>query len=164
MANREKKKILTRKQHSRIERENRQRRLILFGVIAVVTIVVITIVVGIVLEGIIKPRQPVAQVGDSTITTGEFQSYTRYQRFRLVNEYLSTYQFIQGMGDPNSASYFESYLMQIQNRLEPEVLGLEAINRMVEDEIIKKEANHQFDPKVVKAMLKIIELKEEKAA
>ena len=140
MANRDKKKIITRKQHSRVELEHRQRRYILIGAIAIVAVVVITITVGIIFEGIIKPRQPVAQVGDTAITTGEFQSYARYQRFRLVNEYLSTYQFIQGMGDPNSASYFESYLMQIQNELEPEVLGLNIINQMVENEIIKKEA------------------------
>jgi parvulin-like peptidyl-prolyl isomerase len=140
MANRDKKKTLTRKQHSRIEIENRQRKYILIGSIAIVVVVIITIVVGIIIEGIIKPKQPVARVGEISINTSEFQSYTRYQRFRLVNEYLSTYQFIQGMGDPNSASYFESYLMQIQSKLEPEILGLDVINLMIEDEIIRLEA------------------------
>ncbi len=140
MANREKKKNLTRKQHSRLEKERTQRKLILIGTIIVIAVVIITVVVGVVTEEIIKPRQPVAEVGDTSITTGEFQAFTRYQRFQLVNEYLGTYQYVSQMSDPNTASYFESYLLQIQSQLNPEILGLNVINQMVEDVIIKKEA------------------------
>lgn len=140
MANPEKKKNLTRKQHSRLEREQTLRKYTLISVISIVAIVVIIILAGFVLEGIVKPNQPVAQVGDTAITTGDFQAYARYQRFRLVNEYLSTFQFVQSMGDPNSLAYFESYLLQIQNELEPEALGLNVINQMVDDAIIAQEA------------------------
>ena len=140
MANREKKRTLTRKQHSRIDRERRQRRWIFIGTIIVVATVLITITIGIVLEQIIKPRQPVAEVGDTIITTSEFQSYTRYRRFQLVNEYLGTYQYVTQLGDPNSLSYFEPYLQQIQSELDPEILGLNMVNQMVENEIIRKEA------------------------
>lgn len=140
MANREKKKVLTRKQHSRIEREKKQRNWILFGTITVVSIVIITVIVGIILEGIIKPQQPVAEVDETKITISDFQSYTRYRRFQLVNEYLGTYQYVTQLGDPNTLSYFESYLLQIQSQLEPEILGMNVINQMVENEIIKKEA------------------------
>ena len=140
MANREKKTIVTRKHLARLERENIQKRYITIITLALVAAVVIITAVGFILEGVIKPRQPIAQVNDSTITIGDFQSWTRYNRYLLVTEFLNTYQYIQSFGDPNALSYFESYLIQIQTELEPEFLGFSIIEDMVEDVIIQEEA------------------------
>ena len=135
MAKRESKKHL-----ARVEREQIQRQYIIITAITIFTIVVILIGVGFILEGVIKPRQPVAQVNDTVITTEDFQSRVRYQRYLYTAEYLNTYQFIQSMGDPNSLSYFESYLIQIQNELDPEIIGLNTINDLVDNELIREEA------------------------
>jgi parvulin-like peptidyl-prolyl isomerase len=111
---------------------------------------------GIVIEGFIKPNQPLAQLEGEVITTKDFQAFVRYQRFRLVNEYASTYQFIQNMGDPNSFSYFESYLLQLQNELQPEILGLNSIDQMVENIFVRKEAERldiEVSPEEVQKMV-----------
>jgi parvulin-like peptidyl-prolyl isomerase len=141
MANREKKKIVTKKHLARVEREEIQRRFIIIITIAIVAAVVILTVVGFIIEGFVKPSQPVAQVNDTAISTKEYQAWIRYRRYLLVNEYLSTYQFLQEMGDQSSFSYFEPYLVQIQNELEPGILGLNAINEMVENVLIRDEAD-----------------------
>jgi parvulin-like peptidyl-prolyl isomerase len=130
----------SRKHLARIEREQIQRRYITIVTVAIFSIVVIIVGVGLVLETLVKPSQPIAEVNDTVITTAGFQSRVRYQRYLYTAEYLNTYQFIQGMGDPNSFSYFESYLVQIQNELEPEVIGLNTIDALVEDELIREEA------------------------
>jgi hypothetical protein len=140
MANPEKKKIVSKKHLARVERENLQRRYIIIGTVTVFSIVIVLAAIGFVTEGIIKPRQPVAQVNGTEITTKDFQSLVGYQRYRMVNEYMSTYQFIQNIGDPNYVSYFQSYLLQIQNELEPEVIGLNTINQMVDNVLIRDEA------------------------
>jgi len=140
MADREKLKIVTKKHLARVEREQIQRRYILIISIVIVALVIILIGVGIIIEGFIKPAKPIGQVNGTEISTRDFQSFVRYQRFRLVNEYLSNFQFIQSMGDPESFSYFEPYLRQIQDQLQPEALGLSSIDQMVENVIVQDEA------------------------
>jgi peptidyl-prolyl cis-trans isomerase D len=141
MAKRESKKIVTKKHLARIEREQIQRRYITFATMLIVVIVVALIVAGFIIEGVIKPKQPIAQVNDTIITTELFQSRVRYQRYLYTTEYLNTYQFIQSMGDPNSFSYFESYLLQIQSEMEPEFIGLNTLNDLIDNEFIREEAN-----------------------
>lgn len=136
MAKRESKKHL-----ARVEREQIQRRYITIVTIAIFSIVIIIVGVGLVLETLVKPSQPIAEVNNSIITTEDFQSRVRYQRYLYTAEYLNTYQFLQGMGDQNSFSYFESYLIQIQNELEPEVIGLNTINELIDNELIREEAD-----------------------
>ncbi|MHA2428595.1 MAG: SurA N-terminal domain-containing protein, partial [Candidatus Hermodarchaeia archaeon] len=131
----------SRKHLARVEREQIQRRYITIVTIAIFSIVVIIVGVGLVLETLVKPSQPIAEVNNSIITTEDFQSRVRYQRYLYTAEYLNTYQFIQGMGDQNSFSYFESYLLQIQNELEPEVIGLNTINELIDNELIREEAD-----------------------
>jgi len=55
---------------------------------------------------------------------------------------LSTYQFIENLGDQNSFSYFESYLLQLQNELEPETLGQNSIDELIDDYIVSQEAEN----------------------
>jgi len=141
MADREKKKIISRKHLARVEREQIQKRYLTIITAVIVALVILVIGAGFILEGIVKPRQPIATVDETTITTKQFQSFVRYQRYRLVTEYLNTYQFIQNMDDPNSFAYFESYLRQIQNELQPEIVGLNSTNMMIENVMIREEAN-----------------------
>ena len=140
MANREKKPTVTRKHLARVEREQIQRRYVILITLAIIATVVVITAVGFILEGVIKPPQPIAQVNDTTITTREFQSWTRYNRYLLVTEYMNTYQYIQSFGDPNALSYFQNYLLQIQSELEPEYLGYGIIDDLVENVIVQEEA------------------------
>jgi peptidyl-prolyl cis-trans isomerase D len=140
MADRENKRDVTKKHLARVERERIQRRNISIFSIAIFAVVILVIGTGIVIEGVMKPQQTIIQVDENIITARDFQSFVKYQRFRLVNEYVSTFQFIQSMGDQSSFSYFESYLMQLQNELQPEVLGQNSINQLIENAFVREEA------------------------
>jgi len=140
MADRETKKVITKKHLAREEREKIQKRNITIIAIGIFAVVILVIGTGIVIEGIFKPQQTIIQVDENSITAKDFQSFVKYQRFRLVNEYVSTFQFIQSMGDQSSFSYFESYLMQLQNELQPEILGQNSINQLVENIFVREEA------------------------
>ncbi len=140
MANREKKKIITKKHLARAEQEALQKRYLTIGVISILAIVAALIIIGFVLEGVIAPRQPIIKINDTVVTTKDYQTHVRFSRYNLVNQYANYYQFIQGLGDPNSASYFQSTLMQIQTQLQPEVVGFQVIEDMIQDALIRAEA------------------------
>ena len=87
MAKGQKSQLVTKKHLARQQRERLQNRYILFASIAVIVIVVGLIGYGIVQENIIVPQQPVAKVGDKSITTKQFQTYARYERVQWVQQY-----------------------------------------------------------------------------
>ncbi len=140
MAQREKKPIVTQKHLARDEREALQKKYILITTGIIIAAVVFLIGFGLVYEGIVKPQRPVAQVNETEITTKEFQALVRFQRYNLVNQYANYYQFIQQLGDPNAFSYFESTLLQIENQLQPEFLGYQSIENLIENALIQQDA------------------------
>ena len=141
MAEREKKKIVSKKHLARVERERIQRRVITIITIAIAAIVVILISAGFYIEGVVKPSQPIAQVDDTVITTHQFQTWVRYQRYNLVNQYSNYWQIKQSFGDPTSISFIDNYLSQIQGQLESaSSVGLSTIEGLIEDVFVRREA------------------------
>ncbi len=140
MAKREKKKIVTRKHLARIERERILRRYVIFGTAAVTIIALLLVGYGIVNDLVLKPKTPIVQVNDEVVTTAQFQAYIRFQRVQLVNQFNSYFNFVQGLGDPGMISSFLPYLTQIEKQLQPESLGVSALNDLVEGAIIRQEA------------------------
>lgn len=143
MAIREKKRIITGKHLARVERERLQRRYVIIAAAAVLVAVIILIGTGILLEGVFKPKQPVAQVNDTNISTSEFQTWARFNRYQLVNQYASYYEFMQSFADASTQSVFESQLWQIQMQLEPAFLGQSVIDILIEDVLIREEAERR---------------------
>ncbi len=143
MAIREKKRIITSKHLARVERERLQRRYVIIAAAAVLVAVIILIGTGILLEGVFKPKQPVAQVNDTNISTSEFQTWARFNRYQLVNQYASYYEFMQSFADASTQSVFESQLWQIQMQLEPAFLGQSVIDILIEDVLIREEAERR---------------------
>ncbi|MBU0511674.1 MAG: peptidylprolyl isomerase [Chloroflexi bacterium] len=143
MAIREKKRIITSKHLARVERERLQRRYVIIAAAAVLVAVVILIGTGILLEGVFKPKQPVAQVNDTKISTSEFQTWARFNRYQLVNQYASYYEFMQSFADASTQSMFESQLWQIQMQLDPAFLGQSVIDILIEDVLIREEAERR---------------------
>src|SRR3990170_4271454 len=135
------KPTLTKKHLARIERERLQRRNILLGSLAVLVLVLGFIGYGLMEAAVLKPRQPVAMVGKDKITTSEFQARVRYERQQLVNQYIQLYDTMQLFGgDPNTQSYFEQNLQQLQFQLEPESMGNSVLSRLIEDRLIRQES------------------------
>jgi parvulin-like peptidyl-prolyl isomerase len=142
MAKGQKGQLLTKKHLARQERERRQNRIILIVSITVIVIVVGLISFGIVQQYILQPNQPVAKVGNNSVTTKQFQTYARFQRVQLINQYQQYEQFAQLFGsDQASMSYIQQYLGQINYQLESTNLGQSTLDYLIADKIIKKEAD-----------------------
>jgi parvulin-like peptidyl-prolyl isomerase len=144
MAKTPKPKIVTRKHLARLERERIQRRNILIASIIVFLAIAGLILYGYLYQNVIQPRQPVAIVNNETITTKEYQAFVRYQRRQLIQEYLNTYQYLEYFaGDPEFEDYFEQTLQQIQFQLEPISLGQQVLNDLIDDRLIRQEAERR---------------------
>ncbi len=125
-------RVITKKHLARLERERLQTRYIMIGSIVVVALVIILIGYGVTNEYILKPLKPVAEVAGDKISTSEFQANVRYQRDRLVRNYL---QLVQYFGED------ATFRQQAESQLSyPQVIGQQVIYSLVQDRIIRQEA------------------------
>jgi peptidyl-prolyl cis-trans isomerase D len=142
MANKSRRSGPTRKHLARAERERRVRQYILIGTGIVVAAALGLVIYGIVNARVIQPRQPIADVNGSDISTDDFQKLVRYQRSQLVQQYSNTVLGLQQFGsDPSIVSYISNTLSQISVQLDnPEYLGQNVLDQTIEDHLIKQEA------------------------
>jgi len=135
--------IVTKKHLARVERERRQIRLIMISSIAIIFIVIGVLSYGFIQKRLIEPQQPVARVGDDTVTTREFQTYARYNRFQLIQQYSQYVSFAQmfGGGDTNTQSYLTQYWAQVNYQLDPDTLGQTVIDELVNFSLIRQYAD-----------------------
>ncbi len=141
MAKGQKGQIVTKKHLARQQRERLQNRYILIISVAVIIIVVGLISYGIIQQYVLLPQQPVAKLDDSVVTTKDFQTFARYERLQYIQQYQQYQQFAQLFGsDQTSQSYIQQYLSQIEYQLQPTNVGQAAIDYLVANLIIEKEA------------------------
>jgi parvulin-like peptidyl-prolyl isomerase len=128
-------KIVTKKHIARLERERQQIRLIRWISIAAVLIVALLLAYGYLRINVFAAREPVAEVNGDTITTGEWQERVRFARVNLYNQ-LSTLAFYEQFGMDVSQQQ-----NQIMTTLQlPELLGQQVLDEMVDDALIRQEA------------------------
>ncbi len=129
-------KIVTKKHIARLERERRQIRLIRGIAIAGVLIVVGLLAYGYLRLNVFALREPVAEVNGETIRTGEWQERVKFQRAQMLNTY-NQYAFFQ-------QSFGMDYSQQMQEiqftLLSPETVGQQVLDRMVDEILIRQEA------------------------
>lgn len=124
--------LLARKQ----AKQNRQIRLAVLGI---VLLLVVVFVVGIVNEIFIKPTQPVAAVNGVEISLGDWQDRVRFQRAQLIIGIEDLEETVGG--DIGLVQQFAG--QQLQLLLEPEVLGQLVLDDMIDDELIRQEAERR---------------------
>ena len=132
MAKTESTKIVTKKHQARLDRENTQRRYVLLGTIVIAVLVILTIGYGVLDSVYLKEVRPVAKVDGQSITARDFVGQVRYQRYTLVNQVVQLSQF---------GEYFQQNIQQAKAYLDnPEYLGQQILDRMINDVVIAKEA------------------------
>jgi len=136
---RQNKKLTTKKHLAREQREAKQTRLILIISVIVGAIILGLLGYGIIDQTLIRPRTPIAQVGDTTITAREFESYVQYTRVQLLNQSFQFYTFYQQFGE-----FGESFLQNAQTiamqLTQPISFGRDILDEMIDNLIIRDEA------------------------
>jgi len=141
---RQRQQIVSKKHLARMQREQRQSRIITISAIVVLVAVIGLIVYGVLNERVLKGLQPVAVVNGDKITSNDFQSQVRLARQNLVSSAMQTYQFGQMFGDnPQFMSSTLSQLYQIQSQLEPTTVGNQVLEQMIQDKLIRQEAKRR---------------------
>jgi parvulin-like peptidyl-prolyl isomerase len=127
-------KELTKKHLARVEKENRQKKILVYGIIAIGIIIVCLIVYGVLNTTVLKDSKPVAKVGNTTITVKQFEDRVRYERYQQVQTfetYASSY----------FASFFQSQLLSMQNSLDSYVqFGSDTLDQMISEAALLQKA------------------------
>ncbi len=145
-------KGLTRKQKSRLAREQKIERIIIWSIAAVAVLVVGVLAYGFFMENVVKARRPVAKVGQEPITASTFQSRVLFTRVQMNSELQYLYyqqQMIEDPTDPNAQYYLEYLQNQIRgmsDQLSPAnapVIAEQTLERLIREEIIRQEAERR---------------------
>ncbi len=126
-----------RRHLSRAEREQRMNRAVLASAGALILVVVVLLTVGVLYEAIIKPNEPVATVGDVSISTADFQKRVKLQRYQTTVQLTNLAPFYGTCDTADSSSPIFSLCQQLEF---PTVLGANVLDAMIEEEVIRQEA------------------------
>jgi parvulin-like peptidyl-prolyl isomerase len=134
---------ITKKQLSRKEREERQKRMVyaIFGVTAAAVIMVLGY--GFYQEYIVKPSSPVAAINGQPISTRDYQAMVQYRRFDLGNQ-IAVLQAQLSSIDPTveAQQFLVQYLQQQIQQLQSQqlVLPTQVLEDMIDAELVRQEA------------------------
>ena len=137
MANQTNKPKAASKKHiARLERERRQVAAVRTVAIAAFGIIVLLIGYGFLDNYYLQKQKPVAEVNGTKITLGDWQERIQLQRVQLANQY-QLYQFYQA----NFGGDYSQQINQIQSYIQiPQLLGQQVLDQMVDEELIRQEA------------------------
>lgn len=129
-------KAVTKKHIARLERERQQVRLIRTIAIGGIVLVALLLVYGYLNLNYLQLREPVAEVNGEVIATGEWQERVQLQRINLLNQYQEAVFYQQNFGLDTAQQQ-----QQIQFALQvPETLGQQVLDQMVDEALIRQEA------------------------
>lgn len=123
--------LLTRKQ----QEQYRQIRLIALGVFGLILAI---LAFGAIMEFVVKPGRPVARIGETEISLREWQDRVRFER----EQSLSTVEEVYEEFGPQRVQQ----LPQTQGLFSPADLGNQVLFQMINEEIIRQEADKQGIP------------------
>lgn len=128
-------KSATKKHIARLERERRQVRLIKWIAIGAIVLVAGLIGYGYLNLNYFQLQESAAEVNGEKITIGQWQERVQLQRLNLLNQYNQAILY-QNFGMDTSQQQ-QQILFSLQN--DP-VLGQQVLDQMVEEELIRQEA------------------------
>ncbi len=141
-------KTPTRRQVARRAKEEKLNRILVWSAIGVVAVVLLIIGYGVITELVIKARKPVARVDGVAITTQQFQQRLYYQRLMMRQQLYDYQNYLTQIDttDETMQSFFQqvqSMATNLQNQLSASsasVLGKQVLDYMLEEEVVRKEA------------------------
>jgi parvulin-like peptidyl-prolyl isomerase len=133
------KSVKTRKHLAREQREAKQIRLILIFTIVVGVVITGLILYGVINHFIIRPRTPVAQVGDESITVNYFDKRVKYTRIQMLNTVYQYYNFYEQFGE-FGASFLQTAQSMASQLTQPVALGSDVLDQLIDEIIIREEA------------------------
>ncbi len=139
MADKQIRKSKTKKHIAREQREAKQTRIII-----IITIVIGVAIVGLVGYGligqlIIRPRTPIAKVGETTIRVKEFETQVKYERVQALNQAYQFYSYYQQFGEMG-ASFLQSAQTIVTELSQPDVFGRDVLDGLIDNILIREEA------------------------
>jgi parvulin-like peptidyl-prolyl isomerase len=140
MANKKKSHFPNRKSMARFESEAQQKRRLTISFSIIGVLVIALAVFGVVKESVLDPKKTLITINEREYSVDEYQTWGRFKRYQLVNQYGNYLNLMQSFSDPETQSYFQSSLEQIQYQLEPTFLGAEMLAELTEDALIRQEA------------------------
>lgn len=127
-------KIVTKKHIARIEKEKKQRKILLIGIFSVVALIVLLIVYGILSKTVLMAGRTVAKVNSDKITVEQFQDRVKYERLTLEQTFLNYQTSIY-------SSYFQTQLLEVQNELDDYLtFGQSVLDEMISEQIVIQKA------------------------
>src|SRR5579884_2353202 len=120
---------------TRRQREERQRRLAVYGIIVAGVLVVIILGTGALYQYVYLPNKTLASVNSTKITMSEYWKYRKYGLINEINQYSQFAQYAQGQNAQQYQSLVDQARLQLQT-VEQDPPDADTLNTMVEDQVI----------------------------
>ncbi|MEA3326059.1 MAG: peptidylprolyl isomerase [Chloroflexota bacterium] len=135
-------KIKTKKHLAREQREAKQTRTIIIITSVIGAVILGLVGYGIIDQMVIRPRIPVAEVGDTVIRLNEFESQVQYTRLQLLNQIYQYYTYSQQFGEYGS-SFLQTAQSIAAQLSQPVSIGNDVLDEMINGILIKEAAEEQ---------------------
>jgi parvulin-like peptidyl-prolyl isomerase len=132
-------KVVTKKHIARLEREQRQIRLIRGIAIGGLVLVVGLLVYGYLQMNVLSKQQTVAEVNGTKITSGQFQERVRLERVSLYNQ-LNQYQYFQQAFGMDTTQQTQAIQSQLDST---ETMGNSVLNAMIDEILLRQQAKER---------------------
>lgn len=133
-------KIKNTKRHlARQQREAKQTRLLIIGTIIVGVVILGLVIYGTIMQFIVRPNITVAQVGNTEINVRDFETRVKYTRVQMLNQAYQYFTYYQQFGQFGQ-SFLQTAQQIVTEMLNPTTLGRDVLDGMVDNIIIREEA------------------------
>ncbi|HET7034361.1 MAG TPA: peptidylprolyl isomerase [Thermomicrobiaceae bacterium] len=125
---------------SRRQREERQRRFVIFGIIASGILVVALLAGGAIYQYLYLPNQSLAAVNGSKISRSAYWKYRKYELINQINQYTQFAQYAQGQNAQQYQQLADQARQELQT-VEQDAPVASTLSQMVDDRVILQHLN-----------------------